>query len=157
MSPVAIPLPVVISITAIVVGAVIAVAIQVIRQRREDRFRREDAAAREHAARAQAAAERDRRVAAVVAAYVPNVVRVGNEQGALEAGVLTLHDSSEVRDFCDRVAIQTPRDKAIPDVRRSRIPDDELLEYFNRLARIDNWTTTPDLVDQLIEELRRAG
>ena len=81
-----------------------------------------------------AANAREERIVRVLAAYMEGAkgYRIFNEDGALAAGALELHDWTEVRDFCDRAAerVSSPGDAPIPAVRRGRLQNERLLQYF---------------------------
>lgn len=140
-------------IIGIIVAATVAISIQAVRQWRENRFREEDARARAEASAKQDATERERRISDLVNRYAKDTLRIANEDGALAAGVLALRDWTEVRDFCNRAEVQANDAAPIPSVRRKRIRDERLSDYFMGLSKVPNRQTRPDLVDALIDEL----
>jgi hypothetical protein len=119
--------------------------------------RRQAITAMEEEQRRSAAAAREARIEQVTRSYIANNIQDANMSGALAAGVLSLQDWTEVRDFCERVDQRLRDIPVIPPVYRERLPDTALLEFFQRLQLIENWRWRPDLVEQLVNELRASS
>lgn len=135
------------AVVGIAVPSLIAVVLWLVSRRDTRRARIEDQRRMEQKAR-------EDRIERVTRVYIDNNLHDAGMSGALSAGVLSLKDWSEVRDFCQRVDQRLPRIPVIP-VNRGRIPDQALLVFFQRLSMIDNWGARPDSVEGLINELIR--
>lgn len=74
--------------------------------------------------------------------------------GALRAGVTSLNDASEVREFCIRVdsAGETP---VVPQRYRQSIHDEDLLTFFQRLSKAQGWEANEGITLQIIESLKK--
>ena len=111
---------------------------------------------RERAADAQERAReiREARIAGITERYVANTLKVANMAGALRAGVTSLSDWTEVRDFCERVdaAGETP---VVPPRYRQHIRDEDLLTFFERLSKAQGWESNEGFTLQVIDSLKQ--